>query len=327
MIYDCFPFFNELDLLEIRLNTLAPVVDRFVLVEANKTHTGKPKEFIFEKNKSRFAPFLHKIIHIKVEDFPELDPTDVDRFGNNWLLENFQRDAILRGLTHCSPDDIIIISDADEIASPDTVRQYVLEKASDIWLLEQPLMYYYLNNRCLTVPSWSRARIGTFATLLNPQQELPQEEYYKFTQPGKPTYFRFCQGRIVPNGGWHFSYCGGVEAILKKRSSIVEQQFNCQRTMTQEHIATAIKKGKDLYGRQEYTFGPVRLDESFPRYLLCNRQKYAHLLLEVNWLISNRSHLIIKFYPHYRRLLKILAKIACLFIPVKAWRKKMRTRF
>ena len=70
MIFDCFSFFNELDILEIRLNVLAPVVDKFVLVEAVRRHSGEPKELYFEKNKQRFAPFLDKIIHVVVDDEP-----------------------------------------------------------------------------------------------------------------------------------------------------------------------------------------------------------------------------------------------------------------
>ena len=70
MIYDCFTFFNELDLLEIRLNVLKDVVDKFVLVESVKTFTGRDKELFFEKNKDRFAAFADRIIHLVVREFP-----------------------------------------------------------------------------------------------------------------------------------------------------------------------------------------------------------------------------------------------------------------
>ena len=73
MIYDCFTFFNELDILEIRLNTLYDTVDYFVIAEANKTHTGKEKDYVFEKNQARFSNFLDKIIYIKVDDFTSLE--------------------------------------------------------------------------------------------------------------------------------------------------------------------------------------------------------------------------------------------------------------
>lgn len=148
MIYDCFTFFNELDLLEIRLNILNDFVDKFVLVEGNKTHTGNKKRFVFEENKQRFESFLDKIIYIKVDDFPQLDISAKDEFGNRWILENFQRDAIIRGLTNCKPNDIILISDVDEIPNPNAIKKY----KNGICVLEQKMMHYFLNNICVTTP-------------------------------------------------------------------------------------------------------------------------------------------------------------------------------
>jgi beta-1,4-mannosyl-glycoprotein beta-1,4-N-acetylglucosaminyltransferase len=112
-IYDCFTFFNELDLLEMRLNILNNYVDYFVLVEATKTFSGKPKELYYLKNKEKFNKFSHKIIHITVDDMPEI------KDNNRWELESFQRNAIIRGLTNCQSDDVILISDIDEIPDPE----------------------------------------------------------------------------------------------------------------------------------------------------------------------------------------------------------------
>ena len=113
MIIDCFPFFNELDVLDIRLNTLAPFVDCFVLVEASKTQSLKDKDFFFEKNKERFKQFKEKIIHVKVENYPN---------EGGWAMENFQRNCILDALKslNLAENDIILLSDADEI--PDLSR-------------------------------------------------------------------------------------------------------------------------------------------------------------------------------------------------------------
>src|SRR5689334_18016752 len=103
MIYDTFPFYNELDLLEIRLEELDQVADRFVLVEATRTHTNKPKPLYYAENRDRFARFQNRIIHVVLDDMP--DTTDA------WVLENFQRCGIRRGLTGCRPDDLILMSD------------------------------------------------------------------------------------------------------------------------------------------------------------------------------------------------------------------------
>src|SRR5690349_24880068 len=119
MTYDCFTFFNELDLLEIRLNVLNPVVDKFVLVESTRTFQNKPKPLYFQQNATRFSAFKDKIIHIVVDQFPDFgDWTE----ANSWTLEHHQRNSINRGLTRCTRDDVVIISDLDEIPRPETIR-------------------------------------------------------------------------------------------------------------------------------------------------------------------------------------------------------------
>lgn len=107
MIYDCFTFFNELELLEVRLHELSGVVDKFVLVEATQTFTGRPKPLYYAENRERFSRFHEQIIHVIVDDSPKSD--------NPWTIEHFQRNCIARGLTQCRPDDWIMVSDADEI--------------------------------------------------------------------------------------------------------------------------------------------------------------------------------------------------------------------
>ena len=123
MIYDCFSFFNELDILEIRLNTLNEVVDKFVLVEAPWTFTGNPKPLYFEENKERFKLFLDKIIHI-VADQPPVSPTVTER-ENAWIRESHQRNSINAGLNNAKNNDLIIISDLDEIPNPQIIKKII----------------------------------------------------------------------------------------------------------------------------------------------------------------------------------------------------------
>ena len=114
MIYDCFMFFDELMLLEIRLKELSPVVDKFVLVEATHTHSSKTKRLYYNEVKDNevFAPFKDKIIHVIFKD-----SISSDRFVN----DRNQRNAIALGLTVCNPDDIIIVTDIDEIVNRQTI--------------------------------------------------------------------------------------------------------------------------------------------------------------------------------------------------------------
>ena len=157
MIYDCFSFFNELDLLEIRLKTLDCVVDKFVLSESNYTHTGQKKPLYFKENLSKFSQFKDKIIHIVSPDpeFPNKAEVDIEY---RWLCENKQRNATIKAIEKVlKPNDILIISDLDEIPNPLTLKKAI--KLKRPVRLRQKLYYYYLNYRCCTTPFWNTGTI------------------------------------------------------------------------------------------------------------------------------------------------------------------------
>jgi beta-1,4-mannosyl-glycoprotein beta-1,4-N-acetylglucosaminyltransferase len=136
MIYDCFPFFNELDLLEIRLNTLCDVVDKFVIVESAKTHRGNDKPLYFQTNKERFANFLDKIIYVQCVFPPEVK--------SSWGRENYQRNKIADGLYDAKDDDYIILSDLDEIPSVQAI-EYAKKTPRTVSVFDQRLFFYFLN--------------------------------------------------------------------------------------------------------------------------------------------------------------------------------------
>lgn len=106
-IYDCFPFFNEIELLELRLHELDSVVDYFVVVEGGESFTGNKKSLHLRDNFERFEKFRHKIIYLKVDEFPS------DATG--WECERLQRDKLLEGIADAAVDDLILLSDIDEI--------------------------------------------------------------------------------------------------------------------------------------------------------------------------------------------------------------------
>ena len=140
MIYDCFQFFNELDILKIRLNVLSPVVDRFVISEATETFSGLKKPLYYEENKEMFAEFQDKIIHVVVDDTPK---------GADWGTherDTFQKNAVTRGLRDCTDEDIVIFSDLDEIPDPDKIKEILQDFDKDkIYHFAQRLFYCYLN--------------------------------------------------------------------------------------------------------------------------------------------------------------------------------------
>jgi hypothetical protein len=108
LIWDMVPFFNELEILELRLETLDPVVDKFVICEATTTHSGKPKPLLLQENAHRFEKWAHKIKHVVVE----LGQT------TDWGREKEQRVCLWHGFSG-NPHDLIILSDVDEIPNPE----------------------------------------------------------------------------------------------------------------------------------------------------------------------------------------------------------------
>lgn len=228
-VYDCFIFSNELDLLELRLNTLNDVVDRFVIVEGTKFHNGEPKPLFLEESLARFEPFLNKITHIVVDDWPEPNGSIYD---NAWMMERWQRDAIMRGLAECQDDDIIILGDADEIPNPDAVKNY---KASQgLCRLKQRMFYYFLNNE--NKEGWDWLKIAPYALV---KQLTPCGVRYP---PAGDT-------PLIENGGWHWSFLGTPEQIAHKIKTYSHQEYNNPEFTDVAKIAQRVAAGEDVFGR------------------------------------------------------------------------------
>jgi beta-1,4-mannosyl-glycoprotein beta-1,4-N-acetylglucosaminyltransferase len=225
-IFDCFTFFNEIELLELRLMELYDFVDFFVIVEANKTHTGKEKEFIFEKNKNIFEKYLNKVIYVKVEDLPTYD------INNIWIPENFQRNCILRGLHNIEIGDKVIVSDIDEIPNIETIKK-VLNQNNPVTLI-QDLFYYYVN--CKQNCIWFGTIIGTYGHFSTPQ------ELRNLARSG-------CNP--IENGGWHYSFMGGSERIKTKVENIAESSYIINQIGDVNEIEHKIKNQIDLWNRTE----------------------------------------------------------------------------
>lgn len=248
-VYDCFTFYNEFDLLEIRLNELNDVVDTFVLVEANRSFQGKKKPLYFNENKDRFKKFLHKIEHVIVDDFPATD--------SNWEREHFQRNAIARGLKNCKDNDIIMISDIDEIPRSNVIARY--NPNHGIVNMAQDLYYYYFNCRCHD--NWVQPKILTYAILKTTTPEEVRHLHGKVVLP------------LMDNAGWHFSYLGNADWIINKIESFSHTEYNTDEFKNKEHVLNCIANGKDLFKRFDPTF--IEIDESFPRYVKSNLLHFA----------------------------------------------------
>jgi beta-1,4-mannosyl-glycoprotein beta-1,4-N-acetylglucosaminyltransferase len=234
-IIDCFTFYNELDLLNYRLNILNEYVDFFVIVEATKTHVGNPKELIYLNNKEMFSNFHDKIIHIVVDDLPYSSDNIKYQNEEQWTNEKFQRNCINRGIEklNLSDDDIIIISDVDEIPNIcilDEIKQNKLNVTINTLL--QDFYYYNLNTK--VNETWEFLKIISFS-MYKQLKSCPQT-------------IRFQKCNRISNGGWHLSYFGNSDFIKNKIDNFAHQEFD-NKNITTENIANNVSKGKDLFNR------------------------------------------------------------------------------
>ncbi|MBK9148635.1 MAG: hypothetical protein IPM12_12570 [Flavobacteriales bacterium] len=290
MIHDCFTFFNELDLLEIRLRELDPVVDRFVLVEATLTHQGKPKPLHFAENKSRYAAWLHKIEHVVVDRYPPRPD------GDGWVYEKHQRNCIIDGLKGVAPRDQVLISDVDEIPHPDAVRKAAGMHGFRIF--RQRMFYYYLNCVNATQHRGKGYRWNGTVMIDGSMVREPLQDYREmsalllntFTPPlARRLYYTIklrwqlirlgWRPRYINDGGWHFSYLGGVDRIISKLESFAHAEYNKPEYKDPRRIKRAIEQGEDLFGRGfRYRFVPM--DASWPRAVMADKERWAAFFSE-----------------------------------------------
>ena len=280
MIYDCFSFYNELDLLEIRLNVLKDVVDKFVLAEATVTHTGQPKSLCYEENKSRFAEFADRIIHIVVDDFPK-PPEGYTLRQASWMRENWQRNGLARGLLDLKPDDMVLISDIDEIPSPEAIGQAL--QCNGVVQFNQLFANFYVNYINYIRPFWFGTKALRYSKFTDDAtySKMKSTEYVDENINKLPTLtkVRFLEPNVVINhAGWHFSYLGGADAVLSKARSIAHVEYVNDQTNSVEFIKSMIDSGQDVTGCG-YRFFAVPLDYRFPAYLLKNQMRFSRLIL------------------------------------------------
>ncbi len=232
-VFDCFLFSDELLLLEFRLRLLDPVVDRFVIVEADRTFQGRAKPFIFLENRLRFAQWEEKIIHVPVADLPDTDAL--------WAREQHQRRAILRGLREASPNDIVVISDVDEIPNPEAIRNLRREPPTTHVALDMQFLNFCVD---LAAPQeWSRAKACLAKDLLDP-------ELLRNTPPPEP---------VLWAAGWHLSWLMPEVTAVSKLESYSHTENNREPLKSANHIRRCRRLGVGLTG--EYLLSPVAWDE------------------------------------------------------------------
>lgn len=274
-IYDCFLFFNEFDVLDIRFNELKDKVDKFILVESTRGFVNQEKPLYFLQNKERYAQYGDKIVHVIVGEFPNFKPV---KGTDYWEVENYQRNQIMKGLQRCSPNkrDIVLISDVDEIIrreKMDQIVELIDKKGKDVVFGEFEFYKFFLNRR---QPDDWRISIATSWENLSKYIRSPQAfrnlsgfakghafngfevlEAVAKKYPDKKWAF----GRIR-NLGWHFTSLGTFEKYLQKIASYSHLSVNNEQNRNIDNIRNEVKGLKW-----------VEINDQFPKYVFANREK------------------------------------------------------
>ncbi|MCM1153952.1 MAG: glycosyl transferase GT17 family protein [Roseburia sp.] len=294
MIYDCIPFFNELDILKLRMHIMAPYVDKFVIEEASVTFSGEPKPLVFAGNRELFAEFADKILYVAVEDSPMSGVTTHER-------DKFQKNQLIRAMGECKADDIVIFSDVDEIPNPRVLMEVLSDfDDSKIYHFAQRMFYCFLNMEEIsgnllsitgefpgvTKKQWLGTKVCRFGNL--PQEGIV---YLREVSPLDPASIR------VADGGWHFGYMGGSgekdvsRRIGEKVQAAAHQEYNKPRYL--KEAVDRLLCGEDIFDRNAQ-FVRVEIDETYPAYLRENMQEYEYLLapkVSKGWIACKKCEL------------------------------------
>ena len=263
-IYDCFQYFNEDHIVELRLNIMDKFVDYFVISESTKTHQGKPKKINFDiKN---FSKFKNKIIFI-VADYK--DKINFNKHtGGESPIEQHQRNSLLEGIKDASPEDLIILSDSDEI--PDLTKLSKINNKK-FTAFSQKMFMYKLNLQNIDESNWIGSKIAK-KKYIKSMQGLRNLKFknYPFWRIDK-------LNQQIIKGGWHFSYMQTPDQILNKIKSFSHGEYNNENINTKS-IEEKILNNEDIFGRG-IRLKKIKIDNTYPEYIINNKNKY------LNWII------------------------------------------
>lgn len=259
-IIDCFIFYNELDMLEYRLDILYQSVDAFILVESTRTFKGTLKPLYYEENKERFAKYKDKIVHIVVNDLLADTSADSEDVWNN---EKHQRNCITFGINALTEGflgwklqgkDILVIADVDEILDPTKFREISSHLETNpqfngILPIQTHMYYYCLRHKLDEI--WTKVKAMYYSAFA----VLPFVEYKR---PGMKD-VRNISDKIRTsnelnywlegNYGWHLSYFGNAATIANKLREFSHQEFNRDEYTNLDYIRAKKERGEDLFGR------------------------------------------------------------------------------
>ena len=232
-VIDAFMFFNEFDILKLRLLYLNDIVSHFIICESNQTHSGQSKPYYLDEIFHQIPEEIrNKIIRLKYEpNLNEFSFSEKENYTNDdWKRERLQREFISQNLSSFSSDDLFMISDVDEIPKKEIIQELLIEK--DFTYAAECELFYY-NFETYAHNQW---RGTIFSTVHNAIEKGC--DYFRSHRNDLP---------FIENAGWHFSYFGGIKQIQNKLSSYAHQEYNQSSYIQEEHIQQAIENKSDLF--------------------------------------------------------------------------------
>ena len=285
-VYDCCMYYNEDTVLDIRLNCLDAYVDKFVIVESKFTHSGKKRNLLFDIN--QFKRFKDKIIYLALDDEPrgietvyDKDDEDLKSFKyieNALKRENYQRNYISRGLSDADAEDIIMVSDADEIPN---LGKLDLKKIKNKLIFFQQKMFYYKLNLYIDSFNWFGTKACKKKDLISPQwlRNIKDRTYPLWRIDTLFSKLKYQNIYFVNDGGWHFSYIKNAKAIKEKLKSYLHHREFDIEPLSVEKIDKIMKEKKTIYD--------LKVDKSVSKFNKGQKLTTIDLKLLPNYIQNN----------------------------------------
>ena len=288
-IFDCFMYFDEDVVLDVRLNFLDKFVDKFVIIESEYNHKGEKRTPLF--NIDKFENFKDKIKYILISDIPskiekiksEDKENEIYRKSifNAWKRENLQRNQIQRGLTEANEEDWIIISDLDEIPKLSEIN--LKDTKNDLVFFKQSMMYYKFNLK-LDNYVWVGSKACKMKNLKSPQwlRDIKDKKYSWWRVDSYFSKKKYSNILFIEDGGWHFSYLKNPKDIEKKLKAYLHHIDYDLNPVGEKGIQEMINNRKTIYNlkadQKENKFdGSNKLNKIninlLPSYILENKDK------------------------------------------------------
>ena len=273
-VYDCITYCGEDLLLKIRLESLFNQVDKFIIIEGNRYFNGEVKSKLF--NIKKFEKYQKKINYYFIEDYPK-------HVGNNWEYEFYQRNQIKRGLTGLIDEDIILISDVDEIPKLDNKNYLKYDSA----VFMQKMYYYKFNIHYYSGLKWNNKWPGTKSCKFKFFNSAQTIRGFRNKNIPKWRIDQRINRYLEWDGGWHFAYLMSEKDISNKLKRfdheinhlLKDKKYNKDELTNLNNINSRIKSLKDPYDREEVKLKKVRIDHGFPKYILENMSELNEFIM------------------------------------------------